>query len=367
MLKISNATPKTFAALLPILIFVLVAVLQTENLMAQGKLGRVSSAVRKHQPSPPKAPSKPKNEPERRREPEPKPRRERKEPEPQNEQRKINNQRNNVRQHGDRNHQHPVQPPRSGGRNNNHRRHHSRSSGIIFAASPAPCLEPVIVPVVEQVYVRPVYAEPIPTPVITEVPVLAPVSPQVVIQPTQISNVEPTISSEIGIPQSSFFEANANRIWATVGSDFDGVDGGELGVHFQCPGSFGIESSVVSLRESGTAFRDHLWIGDVNLVYEVFNTQHSRGRLGVGVNWLSDAWGSEAGMNLNAGIDVLLTDRLVFAGETNLGTLGDADFFSGRVSLARQMGEFEVLVGGEHLNIGGAEINRFFTGIQLRF
>jgi len=164
-----------------------------------------------------------------------------------------------------------------------------------------------------------------------------------------------------------WFQNQTSTLWATIGSDFDGITSGGLGARLQAPGSFGLESSVMTLRESFDGYRNHLWIGDVNLTYEILNRQNVRGRVGLGVNWLNDAWGGEAGFNLTAGIDLRLTDRVTLALEGDVGNLGDADFFHARVNAARRFENVELMLGVDHFNIGGTEVNSVFTGMQLRF
>lgn len=166
---------------------------------------------------------------------------------------------------------------------------------------------------------------------------------------------------------NDWFQVESSRFWATLGSDFDGISAGSLGLNLQMPGSIGLDAGVSTLRERGMTFRDHLWIGDVNLVYELLSAPRMRARMGVGINWLNDAWGSEAGFNLTAAVDFKLSERWLVTGEGDLGNLGDADFFHAKAALARRFEACDWLVGAEHYNIGGAELNNFFTGIQLRF
>jgi len=164
-----------------------------------------------------------------------------------------------------------------------------------------------------------------------------------------------------------WFDVGSSKFSAVVGSDFDGITTGGLGLLLQASGGIGLDTSVMTLRESSDGYRDHLWVGDANLVYEVLSRGDIRGRVGLGVNWLSDSWGAEAGFNLTAGVDLRLTDRLVLAAEGDVGNLGDADFLHGRINLSRRFETCELMLGVDHYNFGGAEINSVFSGIQLRF
>lgn len=156
------------------------------------------------------------------------------------------------------------------------------------------------------------------------------------------------------------------RMTAFVGSDFEDISLGSFGLLLQCPGFLGLDISAAMLRESGTSFRDHLWVGDANLVFEG-TTGDLRSRIGVGLNWLGDRYGGEAGFNLTAGFDWQLARRLVLTGEADFGTLGDSDLFHGQISIGRQIQNAELMLGYNHLDIGGTTIGSAFTGVRFRF
>ena len=79
--------------------------------------------------------------------------------------------------------------------------------------------------------------------------------------------------------------------------------------------------------------RDRLLLGDVNLTYELINEMSFKLRAGLGVNWLSDSYGGEAGVNFLLASEFVLTGPLFANTEVNFGKLGDADFFHGRGTL----------------------------------
>lgn len=168
-------------------------------------------------------------------------------------------------------------------------------------------------------------------------------------------------------PWESYFKAWSKRLSGTYGSDFDEIAQGYFGLLLQAPGSLGLDTSVIMLRENGGTFRDHLWMGDVNLVYEVFNSGDFRARMGVGINWLGDQHGGEAGANLTSGFDWQLSPEWVLTGETDFGNLGDSDLFRGELSIGRQFGNAEWTTGYRHTDIGGTSFGSVFTGFRFRF
>jgi len=140
-----------------------------------------------------------------------------------------------------------------------------------------------------------------------------------------------------------------------------------FGLLLNATGGLGIDTGVRMFNERDADFRDHLWMGDFNLVYELFPTKYSRTRAGVGVNWLADRYGSEGGFNLTLGTD-LFAGPITFTGEVDLGTLGDADLFHGRLTAAIQPGaHLEWFAGYDYLDVGGTEIRGVVGGVRFRF
>lgn len=165
----------------------------------------------------------------------------------------------------------------------------------------------------------------------------------------------------------SDFSNWAARGSISIGADFDDLSQGSLNFLFQNPGGLGLDLGVTTLRESGMDFRDHLWIGDVNFVFEPVNSSYVRVRMGAGLNWLADSYDGDAGFNLTAGADIWLNDRLTLSGEADLGTLGDSDYWHGRLMLSRRFQNMEWIVGIDHYDIGGVNLHNVFTGIGFKF
>ena len=129
----------------------------------------------------------------------------------------------------------------------------------------------------------------------------------------------------------------------------------------------GLDTGARLFRERGADIRDHLWIGDFNIVYELAVSELARTRAGIGFNFLSDAYGGEGGLNLTIGTDIF-AGPVTFTGEADFGTLGDADLFHGRVTAAlRCTGQLETFLGYDHLDIGGVEFSGILAGLRFRY
>lgn len=144
------------------------------------------------------------------------------------------------------------------------------------------------------------------------------------------------------------------------------VDRSGFGLLLNATAGLGIDTGARIFRESSDDFRDHLWLGDFNIVYELFPNEFVRTRAGIGFNWLSDAYGSDAGLNLTLGTE-LFAGPIIFTGEVDMGTLGDADLFHGRLTAAISNGDHvEFFAGYDFLDIGGTEIRGAVAGIRFR-
>lgn len=212
-----------------------------------------------------------------------------------------------------------------------------------------------------------------PTPLVEPAPWIEP-APVVVTEPRDETYFDHGASDSITLNQRKFvpnWESNfgtwSGRLSSTYGYDFEEITQGYFGLLLQSPGGFGLDTSVMMFRENGATFRDHLWMGDVNLVYEVVNYGDFRARMGVGINWLGDQYGGESGFNLTTGFDWQLSPEWILTGETDFGSLGDSDLFRGELSIGRQFGNAEWAAGYRHTEVGGTSLGSVFTGFRFRF
>jgi hypothetical protein len=223
-------------------------------------------------------------------------------------------------------------------------------------------LPPVIQTVVEhhECYPTPVY--PAPAPAIEEaypVPMEDEVGQDLFAQQPSLPRVS--------VKQFDWFHDWLTQFDVNLGSDFDGLNNAGFGLRFQVPESLGMDTDVSFFRESTATVRDHMWLGDWNLLYEPIVTQNVRLRFGAGFNWLSDSWGREYGFNLTSSVDCRLSQNWMLQLEGDLGQIGDADYSHGRIHLLRNFRRSALSLGYERYDIGGAKIGGAFTGLQFRF
>lgn len=202
------------------------------------------------------------------------------------------------------------------------------------------------------------------------------VAQSVIVEPIYQSVVGPVASpvAETSRATADYFLAGASgfdwgiRLSAIGGTDFDDIAFGRFDLLLQSPNGIGVDTSVTMLRESGMSFRDHLFLGDVNFVFEPIASNNFRFRIGVGVNWLGDSYGGDAGFNMTTGFDLRLTERLIATGEVDFGSIGETDITHAQISLGRIISpSTEWTVGYDNLDIGGVTIGSAFTGLRFRF
>lgn len=157
------------------------------------------------------------------------------------------------------------------------------------------------------------------------------------------------------------------RFGMDYATDIDDVSRFGFDLLANATGGLGVDTGARLFREKGQGYRDHLWIGDFNIVYELMPTDWLRPRAGIGLNWLADRYGAEAGLNLTCGADVLF-GPVTLASDFDFGTLGSADLIHWRATAGLMQNDaLEWFAGYDHLDIGGVEIRGVVAGLRVRF
>jgi len=310
------------------LVFLVLAIANGSSVYGQGKLRRIRDAVRHNKPAKPK----------------------------------HDNSRDD--DHRSKKRKDKRKRERNRGRNRNRNRNRDSAFEIVIGGLLTPQPEPVHV----------VHHHPAP---VSSAPVISAqvVPPSVIVaEPEPVYQPVVTEVIESPIAEADYFSKNASnfdwgvRMSAVGGTDFDDIVFGRFDLLLQVHGGPGIDTSVTMIRESGMSFRDHLFLGDVNFVYEPVAGDNFRIRIGIGVNWLGDSYGGDAGFNMTSGFDWRLTNRATVSGVIDFGSIGDTDITHARLGLGRLVSpNTEWVVGYDYLDISGVTIGSAFTGLQFRF
>jgi hypothetical protein len=112
---------------------------------------------------------------------------------------------------------------------------------------------------------------------------------------------------------------------------------------------------------------DHLQFGDVNVLVRVFDEPSAQVRLGVGVNWLHDRFGTDAGLNLTAAADVFPVKPIVLSGQLDVGTIGDTSTFHTRVTAGVLWKRLEFFGGYDYRTFGSVSLHGPVAGLRIWF
>jgi hypothetical protein len=149
------------------------------------------------------------------------------------------------------------------------------------------------------------------------------------------------------------------------GDDVDRSGGAFLleGVH-----GFGIDVDWDSYREDlPGGGQDELHIGEFNLLYRIAESEHSLIRVGVGVAWLGDRFDTDYGVNFSIKADYMPRRPLVFSGELDLGTIGDAETLHAAGTVGVMLQRCELYGGYDYRRIGDVELVGPMMGLRVWF
>lgn len=166
-------------------------------------------------------------------------------------------------------------------------------------------------------------------------------------------------------------QAWLGRVGIETGSASGDVD--RTGVAFMLEGAegsvfggFGFDFDWDSYTEDlANGEQDELHLGQANLMYRVHESDHALVRLGVGVGWLGDAIGTEAGINFTAQADYALGNRWMASADFDIGTLGDTDTLHASGTVGKMLGPLEIYGGYDYRRIGDVKLQGPMVGVRL--
>jgi len=160
----------------------------------------------------------------------------------------------------------------------------------------------------------------------------------------------------------------AGRLRVDYADNFDDLEriGGRLLLSTST--RFGLDTGMSRFEESlhGGAY-DHLWLGNLNVVYRFAQSPRSQWRIGLGMNWLDDPIDTDYGFNFTYGFDFFPRRPWVFSTEIDWGTLGHAELFHFRTTAGAILGPVESYVGYEYWDIDRAQSNALLAGVRVWF
>lgn len=158
------------------------------------------------------------------------------------------------------------------------------------------------------------------------------------------------------------------RAQAEYADDFNEV--ARFGSHWlvDTTSRLGLDAEFNYFREDLTG-QDHdsLWNGDANVVYRFAQNEYLQMRSGIGVNWLSDRFGTEFGFNFTYSADIFPVKPWIWSTEMDVGTTGKSSMFHLRSTVGIQWRRTELYVGADFLSYEGVDRIDWVSGFRIWF
>lgn len=130
---------------------------------------------------------------------------------------------------------------------------------------------------------------------------------------------------------------------------------------------WGIDTQWNQYFENRPGRVDELTTGDLNLTFRFAQSETMQFRSGLGVNFLHNRGGTDAGFNFTYGVDWYPTKLLISSTEIDWGYVGNASLFHFRTTLGVHYRRLETYVGYDYTNIETVELNGLVSGIRVWF
>lgn len=162
------------------------------------------------------------------------------------------------------------------------------------------------------------------------------------------------------------------RAWQTelafeYADNLDDLD--RYGAHFRLSTTsrIDVETNWNTLEEETSSGRDHVTVGDVDLLYRFAQSEKLQFRSGLGANWFDDHQGAVAGFNFRYGADYFPCRPWHFAALFDLGELGKAGLVHVRSTAGITYARWELFTGYDYRKIGSVHFGGPVAGVQFRF
>jgi len=162
------------------------------------------------------------------------------------------------------------------------------------------------------------------------------------------------------------YRETASRLTVEYATDMYYVS--RYGVHVLASSAqgLGIEAEFSYLQENRPDEpEDHLWLGDVNVIFRCFQRRRVQWRWGLGVNWLESGRQLDWGVNLTVSADFFIARPFILSTGFDWGTIGEAGFFQYRATAGVNFRHLEAYVGYQYLDIGSTQANFLLSGLRF--
>lgn len=129
----------------------------------------------------------------------------------------------------------------------------------------------------------------------------------------------------------------------------------------------GFDSEASYFTENTATGTDDFWRGDVNLTWRFAQNEHWQFRAGLGMNWMHDSRGGEAGINGTYNIEWFPADPWVLSSSLDVGSLGSSGLLHTRNTIGMTHNGWGIFTGHDYLKLDSTSLHTWVTGIEYRF
>lgn len=129
----------------------------------------------------------------------------------------------------------------------------------------------------------------------------------------------------------------------------------------------GFDSETSYFTENTSTGTDEFWRGDVNLTWRFAQNEHWQFRAGLGVNWMHDSRGGEAGINGTYNIEWFPADPWVLSSSLDIGSLGSSGLLHTRNTIGLTRNGWGVFTGHDYFKLDSTSLHTWITGVEYRF
>jgi hypothetical protein len=161
------------------------------------------------------------------------------------------------------------------------------------------------------------------------------------------------------------------KIWGEFSleyaNDFDDLSRLGANLRVSTASRFEFETNWNAFTQDTAAGRDHLTLGDAEVLYRFAESETIQFRAGLGANWLDDHQGIDAGFNLRYGVEWYPCRPWAVKSLIDLGELGKAGLVHARTTVGASYQRWELYTGYDFLRVGTVQICGPVAGALVRF
>lgn len=154
---------------------------------------------------------------------------------------------------------------------------------------------------------------------------------------------------------------------AAYGSNLDDVNQFQGRIFGDLDLRLGFDAETSYFTENVPTGTDEFWRGDANLTWRFAQNEHWQFRAGIGVNWVHDRRGAEAGINGTYNIEWFPKDPWVLSSSLDAGSVGSSGLLHTRNTIGITHNGWGFFTGHDYLKLDSTSLHTWITGVEYRF